>query len=117
VGVATQNPKLVRGLVVADKTQRVANFQAGTVHALLELLGAAGLTKPSDLQPWHLQRRVPPTEVKSYAEIYHHLEPGELLGGGVPPEYARWMEMSTPDSFAMLCPAQPRHAAAGAASA
>jgi glutamate synthase domain-containing protein 2 len=103
VGVATQDKHLVRGLVVADKTQRVAHFQAGTLHAFLELIGAAGLGHPDELMPWHVQRRVSATEVLSYAEIYNFLEPGALLRGQAPKEFARWLEMSTPDSFAMLC--------------
>ena len=32
-GVATQDPDLYEGLVVADKTQRVANFHQATVHS------------------------------------------------------------------------------------
>ena len=43
VGVATQDPHLVRGLVVEDKRTRVKNFQEETVDGFLELLGAAGL--------------------------------------------------------------------------
>jgi glutamate synthase domain-containing protein 2 len=99
VGVATQDPRLVRGLVVADKVQRVANFQHGTVHSCLELVAAAGLSAPSELRPWHIQRRVSGTEVKSYAEIYRYLQPGELLQDELPAEWARWMQGASADSF------------------
>ena len=84
VGVATQAPRLVRGLVVSDKVPRVANYQADTVHAFLELLGAAGLSSVNELSPGHIMRRVSPTEVRSYAEIYDFLEPGELVGKAIP---------------------------------
>jgi len=80
VGVATQDPRLVRGLVVEDKFPRVANYQRDTVRAFLEILGAAGLDSPEELEPRHILRRVSPTEIKTYREIYENLEPGQLLG-------------------------------------
>ena len=84
VGVATQDPGLVRGLVVEDKAPRVRNYQADTVREFLELLGAAGLDSPTDLRPEHILRRLSTTEVKNYGEIYHLLQPGQLLGEGEP---------------------------------
>jgi len=44
-GVATQDPMLVKGLVVEDKYLRVANFHKNTIHALRELMAAAGVQK------------------------------------------------------------------------
>lgn len=41
-GVATQDPKLVKGLVVEDKYKRVANFHINTMRAVMELLAATG---------------------------------------------------------------------------
>ena len=43
--------------VVSDKAPRVANFHRNTMRALAELLGAAGLSHPDDIKPWHLQFR------------------------------------------------------------
>ncbi|MFN3996437.1 FMN-binding glutamate synthase family protein [Algoriphagus sp.] len=48
-GVATQNPALVRGLVVTEKSERVNNFHKHTVHAVKELVGASGHTHTSEL--------------------------------------------------------------------
>ena len=79
VGVATQDPDLVRGLDVVGKTPRVFNYHRHTVNSFLEILGAAGLSHPDDLHPRHIQRRVSPTEVQNYGRIYQYLEPGELL--------------------------------------
>ncbi len=42
-GITTHNPHLTRGLVVSDKSKRVANFQGETVLAALELLASMGL--------------------------------------------------------------------------
>ncbi|NUS60871.1 MAG: FMN-binding glutamate synthase family protein [Lysobacter sp.] len=78
-GVATQDPKRFKSLDVEDKATRVHNFQQNTVHALRDLLCAAGLTHPSQLGPEHILRRVSPIEVRSLAAIYRFLEPGELL--------------------------------------
>ena len=57
VGIATQDPWRQRGLDVADKATRVARYQEQTVHALLEIVGAAGLEHPHDLQPQHFFHR------------------------------------------------------------
>jgi glutamate synthase domain-containing protein 2 len=89
VGVATQNQALTVGLVVEDKAPRVARFQQATVHSALELVGAAGLTAPRALRPWHVFRRVGPTEVRHYGEMFEYLEPGSLLGHHVPKPLAR----------------------------
>ncbi|MFT4833396.1 MAG: glutamate synthase domain-containing protein 2 [Marinoscillum sp.] len=43
-GVATQDKMLQKGLVVTDKSERVYNFHHNTIHAVLELLGACGLS-------------------------------------------------------------------------
>lgn len=84
VGVATQDPKRVRGLVVEDKAQRVLKFQQNTVIGLNEIVAALGLKDAQELNPSLLMRRINPTTVKSYAQLYHYLDAGELLGD--PPE-------------------------------
>lgn len=80
-GVATQDPALVAGLVVDDKSHRVARFHKETVHSFLEVLGASGLERPADLKPWYIMKRVASGEVRSYHEIYPPIETGALLHG------------------------------------
>ena len=80
-GVATQDPTLQRALVVPDKIERVANFHASTMHALIELTAAAGLDHPNEFRPHHFSRRVSASEVMTFAELYPPLAPGELLEG------------------------------------
>jgi len=70
VGVATQQERLVRGLDVADKSIRVANFQEKTVESLMQLSIAAGLSSPEDIERRHIFRRISTTRVKTYAQIY-----------------------------------------------
>lgn len=79
-GIATQHPHLVEGLVVADKRERVARYHRETVRALAELVGAAGLHYPAQLERAHIYRRVSQSQVASYAELFPPVAPGSLLG-------------------------------------
>jgi hypothetical protein len=83
-GIATQDPKRWKRLDVPDKASRVAEFHGNTLHALRDLLCAAGLEHPDQLGPEHILRRVSPTEVRSLGALYRFLKPGELLGGRIP---------------------------------
>lgn len=80
-GVATQDPRRSQKLDVADKSERVYHFHRNTLESLSNLIGAAGLSHPSELGPEHIISRVSKTEVKSYRELFHFLEPGALLDG------------------------------------
>ena len=81
-GITTQNPALVYGLDVGDKTPRVTRFQAATVGGLLELLGAMGLSHPRELDPHHIFRRVSDSHVRTFAQIHEFLPEGALLADG-----------------------------------
>ena len=78
-GVATQDPKRMRALVVTDKAERVFQYHQNTLMVLKELLSAAGLGHPRELGPEHVIRRVSSTEVRSLAALHSWLKPGELL--------------------------------------
>jgi len=69
-GVATQDPHLMAGLNVEHKHVRVANFHHDTVEAVAELIAASGMKCTRDLRRHHIWRRVTPTEVKNYEELY-----------------------------------------------
>lgn len=99
VGVATQDKSLMAGLVISDKTERVANFHRDTIESFAEILGAVGLAKPSDLRPWHIMHRISPTETRHYGELYDYLDDGELLGDELPEHYRRACMAATADSF------------------
>ena len=99
VGVATQNPKLTAGLIVSDKAARVASFHKKTVDALLELVGAAGLTDPDDLRPHHVFRRVSTDRVEHLGHIYPTLPSSCLVHGDAPEPFARDWALARPDSF------------------
>ncbi len=101
-GVTTQDPKRQRALVVPDKAERVRNFHRNTLEALAELVGAAGLKHPNELQPAHLMRRVSATEIRSAALLYDFLSPGELrVGTSNSPVFSAYWPAVRADSFAL----------------
>ena len=79
-GVTTQDPVRQRALVVPDKAERVRNFHAATLHALQELVQAAGLEHPNQLSAHHIVRRLSDTEVRLLSNLILRVEPGSLLG-------------------------------------
>ncbi|MCG8292585.1 FMN-binding glutamate synthase family protein [Pseudomonas entomophila] len=100
-GVATQDPLRQRALVVPEKAERVASFHRNTLHALAEMLAAAGLAHPSELKPKHLARRISASEISLFSQLHTFLKPGELLSGTIDSEfYARMWRMARSDSFA-----------------
>ncbi|MDE2147355.1 MAG: FMN-binding glutamate synthase family protein [Burkholderiales bacterium] len=78
-GVTTQDPQRQRALVVPDKTERVWRFHENTLHALKELVQAAGLEHPGQITASHIVRRVSPHEVRLLATLLPFVKPGELL--------------------------------------
>jgi glutamate synthase domain-containing protein 2 len=99
VGVATQQPSLVRGLVVSDKSVRVASFHQKTIASVLELCGAAGLSSPEALRPSHLFRRVSPSIVSSLDQIYPQIAPGSFLDGSAAEPLQELWERARTDRF------------------
>lgn len=100
VGVATQKPSLMVGLVPTLKSVRVANFHRETMESMCEMLGAIGLAKSSDLRPWHIMSRISQTEVRHYGEIFEYLQEGDLLKTPLPEAYRRACEAASSHSFA-----------------
>ncbi len=95
-GVATQNLRLQKGLDVDSKMQRVASFHRNTIHSFLEIVGAMGLTNPSQLKPSHLIQRVSKHESRNLSQILEYLEPGQLLRGNIPEKFrADWDEANS----------------------
>ena len=98
-GVATQNQRLQRGLVVEDKKHRAANFHKNTMRSFCEIVGAMGLTNPSELKPNFIMRRISTECVKPFSEIHHYLEPGELLGNKIPKNFKQYWELANTGKF------------------
>jgi len=79
-GVTTQDTLRQKALVVPDKGTRVANFHRSTMHALKELVQAAGLHHPGDITAHHIVRRTNDSQVHQLANTILRVEPGALLG-------------------------------------
>jgi glutamate synthase domain-containing protein 2 len=78
-GVTTQDPQRQKALVVPDKIERVHLFHQNTLHALKELVQAAGLAHPNRITPAHIVRRTSDSDVRLLANLMPFLEPGVLL--------------------------------------
>ncbi len=78
-GVATQDPVRQRAIVVTDKGERVFYFHANTLHALADLLGAAGVKHPSELTAEHLMVRNAQGHARTLASTLDSLYNGQLL--------------------------------------
>ena len=102
VGITTQNPQLVAGLVPSEKKVRVMGFHKGTIESVGEIMGAMGIARPADLHPWHIIRRISSTEIKHYGEIYEFLKEGDLLQEPFPDTYRRACEAASAETFAHL---------------
>ncbi|MFD1160952.1 FMN-binding glutamate synthase family protein [Hwangdonia seohaensis] len=95
VGVATQNPSLVKGLDVEDKAPRAYRYHEATIHSFLELVAAAGLNDPSELRREHISKRVGLYTVQTYDEIYPPMQEGSLLNiNTIPESYKRFFHLT-----------------------
>lgn len=99
-GVATQNPRLYRGLVVTDKAKRVEQFHRKTVHATAEVISSAGLRHTSELNRTHIYRRTSEESIRRYDQIFPLIRTGSLLADDPPDAFRLGLEEADPASFA-----------------
>ncbi len=69
----------MRALDVPDKTERVVRYQQATVDQAMQVIASMGLHSFDELRPHMLRRRVDHGTIRSYAEMFEHLAPGQLL--------------------------------------
>ena len=98
VGVTTQDPLRARALDVADKSVRVHRFQSSTVASAVRMMASMGVSDPARLRPHMLHRRIDPTMVRSYGELYQWLDDGELVAD-CPQGWAADWSSAHPDTF------------------
>lgn len=100
-GVATQDPLRQQALVVPDKATRVKSLHHSTLHALKELIQAAGLRHPNDITAHHIVRRVSDTEVRLLSQLVMQVPDGALLGplDGLPNLFQVYWPLAQADSF------------------
>lgn len=98
-GVATQDPALMKGLVVEDKKTRVANFHKHTMESFVELIASAGIDHPSGLNRHQISRRVFMNEVLTLEEIYPSIPVGSMLGSQIPERYKMSYASASAEKF------------------
>src|SRR5690606_8277747 len=86
-GITTQDPKLTVGLVPQDKKVRVAQYHESTIKNFVELLGATGLDKSTNLTRSHIYRRISLNDMITYEELFPTIVPGSMRNGGIPEKY------------------------------
>ena len=102
VGVATQDQDRQKAIDVPTKAERVFNFHKNTLHALSEMIAAAGLKHPSDIKAHHLAQRMNDREIKNYAQIHFFLKENELLQNDLNDEenfYYRMWKLADANTF------------------
>ena len=103
-GVTTQDPMRQQALVVPAKAERVHNFHRSTLHALQELVQAAGLEHPQQITAHHIVRRISDTEVRLLSNLITRVAPGALLGpvDALHNVFRYYWPIATADSFQPL---------------
>ena len=104
-GVTTQDPLRQQALVVGDKAERVYHFHQNTLHALKELVQAAGVQHPNQINAHHIVRRTGDHTVDSLAHaLLREIPEGSLLKDtldGMPMVYQHHWPKASADSFAL----------------
>jgi len=99
-GVTTQDPQREKALVVPTKAERVYHFHQNTMMALKELVQAAGLKHPSEIDASHIVRRGSEHGVKLLANLLPFVKTGSLLEGDMSQQVFRtYWPMAEAKSF------------------
>lgn len=97
-GVATQDPRRMRGLHVPTKTERVYHYQRNTVNEALRLMASMGARTAQDLTPDMLRQNLSEERNATYGELFRWLEPGELLSEAPAEWESEWI-LADPHRF------------------
>ena len=89
IGVTTQDPLRQKALVVPNKAERVFNFHHEALRALKELVEAAGLRHPGEIDAPHIVRRISANEVRLLSFLLPEMPAGKLLKENIVAESLR----------------------------
>jgi len=104
-GITTMDPQRYRAIDIPSRAERVRNFHKHTLEAVAELLGAAGIRHPKDLNRRHIVRRLSASQIKLADQIYPRVSDGALLTGeGVieDPRLRTYWSLVSKDSFHLV---------------
>ena len=97
-GVTTHNPRLQRGLVPAEKSQRVAHFHNNLVKEVETIAHSCGVTEPRQLRRYHARMLSSNGESIPLDRLWPQVEAGLYLREGRPSEkqpFIRWQGIGT----------------------
>jgi glutamate synthase domain-containing protein 2 len=97
-GITTQDKELQKGLDVDSKSVRVHQFHTDTVHAAVELMQAIGVNKNSELEPYHINRRVSMEKTVTFDDLFIKPEARSLLQGTAPIDLQSAWDRATRDT-------------------
>lgn len=99
-GVTTHDPYLVKGLVVGDKKEKVANFHRQTVISFIEIMASSNMANLDQINRSHVYRRIVMNMHQRYDQIYPYISTGCLLEeGSVPEDWKFDMSLCDPNNF------------------
>jgi len=98
-GVATQNPELIKGLNINDKSVRVFKYHRETVNSVTDLLSATGHTTMEELNRYDINRRISHVEVKRFDEIYPEIKIDSFNNGSIPQSINEAYKLANENSF------------------
>ena len=100
-GVATQDPKFYKGLVVKDKKLRVAQFHGETMDSVCHMLGAMGVDHPDQLVPHMIMRRYDHSTVHTYEHLFPTVAINSFIDdpASIPQEISRMIQLTTAKDF------------------
>lgn len=99
-GVATQDAKLMKGLVPEDKSIRVTRYHNETVKSAVDLMASAGINHPDNVTRDAVSTRVERNKVETYAQIFPELEAGCLTNKTtVPNEFLYFWNKASEEKF------------------
>lgn len=98
-GIATQDRERAKAVDVNLRQKRVSQFHEATVESFLDLVGAMGFESADDLAPDDVHQRVADETERAYSAIQEYLDPGELLGEDIRPNYRSHWEKASAEAF------------------
>ena len=99
-GMATQDPFRQKALDVPSKVERVASYHKITLKSLASIVGTVGLQHPSQLQPYHIARRLDDGQIKLLSKFFYFTDKGALLDHNARSEVFNQMwVMADPSTF------------------
>jgi glutamate synthase domain-containing protein 2 len=98
-GVTTHDKGRQRGLIPDVQGERAARFHAKTIAALADIVAAAGLKHPRELEAHHMMHRVGPEKAVPMDRVHSFLPENALIDAPDGTIYADWWRAARADSF------------------